>query len=55
MLGDSVYDCEAAERAGVRCYGLLTGGFSEEELRGAGATDVHRHLPDVIEAIRSGS
>jgi HAD superfamily hydrolase (TIGR01549 family) len=55
MLGDSVYDCEAAERAGVRCYGLLTGGFSEEELREAGATDVHRHLPDVIEAIRSGS
>ena len=55
MLGDSVYDCEAAERAGVRCYGLLTGGFSEEELRQAGATDVHRHLPDVIEAIRSGS
>jgi HAD superfamily hydrolase (TIGR01549 family) len=55
MLGDSVYDCEAAERAGVRCYGLLTGGFSEQELREAGATDVHRHLPDVIEAIRSGS
>jgi HAD superfamily hydrolase (TIGR01549 family) len=55
MLGDSVYDCEAAERAGVRCYGLLTGGFSEQELLEAGATDVHRHLPDVIEAIRSGS
>ena len=55
MLGDSVYDCEAAGRAGVRCYGLLTGGFSEEELREAGATDVHRQLPDVIEVIRSGS
>jgi HAD superfamily hydrolase (TIGR01509 family) len=54
MLGDSTYDCEAAGRAGVRAIGLLTGGFSEEELRGAGAADVHRHLPDVLRAIKSG-
>jgi HAD superfamily hydrolase (TIGR01549 family) len=55
MLGDSVYDCEAAGRAGVRTIGLLTGGFSEQELREAGAAEVHRHLPDVLEAIRSAT
>ena len=37
MVGDSTFDCEAAERAGVPTIGLLTGGFSEQELRSAGA------------------
>jgi phosphoglycolate phosphatase len=55
MLGDSTYDCEAAGRAGVRSIGLLTGGFSEEELRDAGASDVHRHLPDVLDALKSAT
>jgi HAD superfamily hydrolase (TIGR01549 family) len=48
MLGDSTYDCEAAARAGVRTIGLLTGGFSEQELREAGAIAVHRRLADVM-------
>jgi HAD superfamily hydrolase (TIGR01549 family) len=51
MLGDSTWDCEAAERAGVRAVGLLTGGFSEEELRAAGAKAVYRHLPDMLERL----
>ena len=49
MLGDSTYDCESAGRAGVRTVGLLTGGFSEEELLEAGAVAVHRSLGDVLE------
>jgi HAD superfamily hydrolase (TIGR01549 family) len=48
MLGDSVYDCEAAKRAGIPTVGLLTGGFSEQELRDAGAIRVHHRLPDVL-------
>jgi phosphoglycolate phosphatase-like HAD superfamily hydrolase len=40
MVGDTVWDCEAAARAGVRAVGLLTGGFSEAELREAGAIAV---------------
>ena len=40
MIGDSVYDCEAAARAGIETIGLLTGGFSEQELRDAGAVAV---------------
>ena len=44
MIGDSVYDCIAAGRAGLPSLGLLTGGFSREELREAGASDVFETL-----------
>ena len=37
MVGDSVFDCEAARRAGVDTLAVLTGGFSEQELLDAGA------------------
>ena len=40
MIGDSTFDCEAAKRAGVPTIGVLTGGFSEEKLREAGAVSV---------------
>jgi HAD superfamily hydrolase (TIGR01509 family) len=52
MIGDSVWDCEAAKRAGVRTIGVLTGGFSEQELKEAGAYAVHRVLKDVIADVR---
>jgi phosphoglycolate phosphatase-like HAD superfamily hydrolase len=51
MLGDSTWDCKAAERAGVRCFALLTGGFSEEELREAGAEEVYESLDELIDAL----
>ncbi len=35
MIGDTPYDVEAARRAGVRVIGVRSGGWSEEELRGA--------------------
>jgi phosphoglycolate phosphatase-like HAD superfamily hydrolase len=41
MIGDSVFDCEAAKRARVRSVGVLTGGFSEQELLEAGASHVY--------------
>ena len=47
MVGDSTWDCEAAKRAGLQTFALLTGGFSEDELRDAGATDVFESLPDL--------
>ena len=40
MVGDSTFDCEAAGRAGVPTLGVLTGGFSEQELLDAGAASV---------------
>jgi phosphoglycolate phosphatase-like HAD superfamily hydrolase len=51
MVGDSTWDCEAAKRAGVRTFALLTGGFGEDELREAGAEEVFRRLPDLIEQL----
>jgi HAD superfamily hydrolase (TIGR01509 family) len=47
MLGDSTWDCEAAKRAGVPTIGVLTGGFSEQELRSAGAVHVFERLEDL--------
>jgi len=48
MVGDSTWDVKAASAAGVPTLSLLTGGFSEEELREAGAAEVARS----VEAIR---
>lgn len=47
MLGDSTWDFIAAKRAGVPGVGLLTGGFSEPELREAGAVAVFESLDDL--------
>jgi HAD superfamily hydrolase (TIGR01509 family) len=51
MLGDSVWDCEAAGRAGVPTIGLRTGGFSEQELREAGAACVFTNLRDLLDRL----
>ncbi|MFN8163305.1 MAG: HAD family hydrolase [Solirubrobacterales bacterium] len=40
MIGDSVWDVKAASAAGVPTLAVLTGGFSEAELREAGAVEV---------------
>jgi HAD superfamily hydrolase (TIGR01549 family) len=48
VVGDSTWDCEAAKRAGVETVAVLTGGFSEQELRDAGAVAVF----DSIEELR---
>jgi HAD superfamily hydrolase (TIGR01549 family) len=47
MLGDSTWDCEAAKRAGVATIGVLTGGFSDQELQSAGAVCVFERLEDL--------
>ena len=33
MVGDTTWDCEAAERAGVPTIALLSGGFGKDELK----------------------
>ena len=47
MVGDSVWDVEAAKRAGIPTLAVLTGGFSEEELREAGAAQVVEAIEDL--------
>jgi phosphoglycolate phosphatase-like HAD superfamily hydrolase len=41
MVGDTVWDVLAAQRAGLPCVGLLSGGISEDELRSAGAAETY--------------
>ncbi len=41
MVGDTVWDVVAAQRAGVPCIGLLTGGIAEQQLRAAGVAAVY--------------
>lgn len=47
LVGDTTWDCQAAERAGVPAIALLTGGFSEAELRDAGAVAVYRSIDEL--------
>jgi HAD superfamily hydrolase (TIGR01549 family) len=47
MVGDSTFDCEAAGRAGVSTIAVLTGGFSAQELRDAGAVDVFESIGEL--------
>jgi HAD superfamily hydrolase (TIGR01509 family) len=47
MVGDTPWDVEAAKRAGVETVCVLTGGFSEQELRDAGAVEVVESLPEL--------
>jgi HAD superfamily hydrolase (TIGR01549 family) len=49
MIGDSTWDVKAAEAAGVPTLALLTGGFSEAELREAGAAEVAREITTIRE------
>jgi len=51
MLGDSVYDCQAAARADVPSLGVLTGGFSREELEEAGAKAVYESPAEILKSL----
>jgi HAD superfamily hydrolase (TIGR01509 family) len=47
MVGDSIWDAKAAAAAGIPTLGVLTGGFSEAELREAGAAEVFRSIAEL--------
>ena len=51
MIGDSVWDCQAAKSARVRSIGVLTGGFSEAELLDAGASKVFSSVEELRSAL----
>ncbi|MCE3267634.1 MAG: HAD-superfamily hydrolase, subfamily variant 3 [Solirubrobacterales bacterium] len=57
MVGDAVWDVEAARRAAVPTIGVLSGGFARSELLDAGAAEVFdsigglRERPDTIDAV----
>ena len=48
-VGDSPYDAIAAGRAGIACLGVLCGGFSAEDLKGAGCVALYAGPADMLE------
>lgn len=48
VIGDTPWDGIAAKRAGVAFIGVLSGGFPEDELRGASAIAVYRDAEDLL-------
>jgi HAD superfamily hydrolase (TIGR01549 family) len=47
MVGDTPWDIEAARKAGVETLCVITGGFSEQELRDAGAVAVFESVEEL--------
>jgi HAD superfamily hydrolase (TIGR01549 family) len=47
MIGDSVWDCKAAAKAGIPSIGVLTGGYSADELVEAGANPVFKSIDEL--------
>ena len=44
----SPYDAEAAVRGGMKPMGVLTGGFSEQQLREAGCVEVYPEVGAIL-------
>ena len=49
VVGDTPYDAIAAAKAGMRTIGLLSGGFTAEDLRAAGAVEIYEDVADLLE------
>jgi phosphoglycolate phosphatase-like HAD superfamily hydrolase len=50
FVGDTVWDVEACQKAGVACIGVLSGGFSRDELTSAGAAQVYGGPAELLAA-----
>ena len=55
ILGDTVWDVEAAGRANVKCIGVLSGGVSEADLRAAGAIEVYADVATLLRELDSSA
>jgi phosphoglycolate phosphatase-like HAD superfamily hydrolase len=51
LIGDSIWDIEAAKRAKVPTLGVLTGGYSEAELLDAGAQAVFGSVRELLDRL----
>ncbi|HET6411844.1 MAG TPA: HAD family phosphatase [Anaeromyxobacter sp.] len=51
VVGDAVWDLLAARRARMLGIGLLTGGYGQDELLGAGAYQVYRDAEELDQAL----
>ena len=51
MVGDTTWDIEAAKRAGIETIAVMTGGFSADELKEAGAAQVFESIEELRQRI----
>lgn len=51
VVGDTVWDVEAAERAGIACVALECGGIDEAQLRAKGAAEVYPDPGALVDAL----
>ena len=49
MVGDTPYDVESAQRAGLQCIAVRSGGYGQAELEEAGAALVVEGPEDLID------
>jgi HAD superfamily hydrolase (TIGR01509 family) len=50
VVGDTPYDAQAAAKVGLRTVGLLSGGFSQEDLEAAGCIAIYADPKALLEA-----
>lgn len=48
FIGDTVWDVQASRKATVPCVGVLSGGFSADELTSAGAAEIYRDAAELL-------
>lgn len=49
VIGDTPYDAKAGVKAGLTVFGLLCGGFPEEQLRSSGCAEIYRDPAHLLE------
>jgi HAD superfamily hydrolase (TIGR01509 family) len=49
IVGDSPWDVIAGSKAGMKTIGVLSGGFTREELLGAGAIEIYESVGDLLD------
>jgi HAD superfamily hydrolase (TIGR01509 family) len=54
MIGDAVWDCRAAARAGLPCLAFRSGGISTGELEDAGAVRVLEGADELVQVLGNG-
>lgn len=48
VVGDTPYDAQAAFKANLRTIGVLSGGFSSENLSQAGCIAIYQNVADLL-------
>ncbi len=49
VIGDTPYDAEAAQKAGLATIGVLCGGFPEADLAAAGCIEIYKDPQDLLD------